>query len=242
VPKNRAQILQLSEAIDQKKLDREWTNRKAPAGFRDGEHSLYGKGATNDFSYKKSQGRFPANLIHDGSNKVVQLFPNSKGQQGDVKGTEPTKKSTKNVYGELIRSPNSKRNDSGSAARFFYCAKASKSERNMGLEELKKKEENLQGLDTRGRTLIREDGSKTLVERWKGSPSVNNHPTVKPIKLMEYLVKLVTPPEGLLLDPFAGSGSTLIACKRLNHNYIGIELDPDYCKIAYERIKNFKST
>lgn len=85
------------------------------------------------------------------------------------------------------------------AFRFFYCAKASRKERNVGYVK-------------------------------------NNHPTVKPIKLMEYLVKLICPPNGIVLDPFMGSGSTGIACVNLNKNFIGIEIDKDYFEIAKKRI------
>jgi site-specific DNA-methyltransferase (adenine-specific) len=66
----------------------------------------------------------------------------------------------------------------------------------------------------------------------------NNHPTVKPIKLMEYLVNLVSKEGHTVLDPFCGSGTTGIACKKLNRNFIGIERDEEYCKIAEARINN----
>jgi len=150
--------------------------------------------------YPVTLGRFPANLIHDGSDEVVSGFPND-------------------------------------TSRFFYCAKASKSERNMGCEGLPLPDDNLQGLDTRGRTLVREDGSKTLVERWKGTPRQNNHPTVKPLALMRYLCRLVTPPDGVVLDPFCGSGSTLVGALQEGFRYLGIEKDPDYVNIAYHRTK-----
>ena len=68
----------------------------------------------------------------------------------------------------------------------------------------------------------------------------NNHPTVKPIKLMEYLVKLITPEKGICLDPFAGSGSTLVACEKLGVKYIGFELNSEYIEIANMRLKNLK--
>ena len=112
-------------------------------------------------------GRFPANLIHDGSDEVLEVFPNN-------------------------------------SARFFYCAKVSQSERNIGFEG-------------------------------KNNP----HPTVKPIALMSYLVKLITPKGGIVLDPFNGSGSTGIACKKEGMEYVGIELDPEYCEISEARIKAF---
>lgn len=172
-----------------------------------------------------SQGRFPANIAHDNSDEVVAMFPESKGQQGDVKGTEPshTGDDNTNCYGEYQRIPYTKRDDTGSAARFFksceftkedtldyehaqrlyYCAKASKSDRNSG------------GV-------------------------LNNHPTLKPVSLMQYLCRLVTPKNGTVLDPFNGSGSTGKAAMLEGFNYIGIDLDPDYIKISQARIQNAK--
>ena len=115
-------------------------------------------------------GRFPANMIHDGSDEVVGLFPESNGQ--------------------------------GSAARFFYCAKTSKKDR---------------GTD-------------------------NKHPTVKPTELMKYLCRLVTPPNGTVLDPFMGSGSTGKACMLEGFNFIGIELCKEYYVVARNRIAEAKES
>jgi len=120
---------------------------------------------------------------------------------------------------------------------YFYCAKASKKDRDEGLEALETPKENLQGLDTRGRTLIREDGTKSLVERWKPKGErKNNHPTVKPTDLMRYLCRLVTPPGGVVLDPFMGSGSTGKAAQKEGFEFIGIECEPEYVEIARQRI------
>jgi DNA modification methylase len=154
-----------------------------------------------DLSNRAPSGRWPANLIHDGSDEVVGLFPESKGQQGAISGKEPSGK-TNAVYGEYQqRNESEPRNDSGSAARFFYCAKTSKRERGEG----------------------------------------NNHPTVKPIALMRYLCRLVTPPSGTVLDPFMGSGSTGMAAEAEGFDFVGIELDPDYFAIAQQRITNSES-
>jgi DNA modification methylase len=184
-----------------------------------GRNGVYSEMDTiNTDEYINKSGRFPANLIHDGSQEVLDVFPETKS----------------------IRSKRGGNVNSGSASRFFYCAKASKNERNRGCEDLPLPEENLQGLDTRGRTLEREDGSKTLVERWKGTPRANNHPTVKPLKLMTYLVKLITRENQIVLDPFIGSGTTGIACKQLNCKFIGFELNKEYCNIAENRIKNLE--
>ena len=126
-------------------------------------------------------------------------------------------------------------NDSGNASRFFksiiYQAKASKSERNKGCEGLEEK----QRIDYGGF-----HSEKGLIENNRNpenrKPTTNNHPTVKPIALMEYLIKMVTPKGGLVLDPFAGSGSTLVAAKQNGYDYIGIELTEDYIPIIKARL------
>lgn len=116
--------------------------------------------------------------------------------------------------------------DSGGASRFFYCAKASRSERNMGCEGLEEK-------SAEERTPI---GQGIMYEKGFNPPTKNHHPTVKPLKLMEYLVRLVTPPKGMVLDPFLGSGTTAMAAKKLGFNWIGIEKEKEYCEIAEARI------
>lgn len=178
-------------------------------------------------------GRFPANLIHDGSDDVLKLFPNSKGQQGNVRGTEKSHTGDENTtcYGEYKRIPQEKRGDSGSASRFFYCAKASKSERNVGCNGLEKKEAVKQfneGMEGK----LRSDGT-VIKESIKHQ---NNHPTVKPIALMKYLIKLVSREGALILDPFAGSGTTGIACRKLNRHFIGFEINEDYYNISLKRL------
>lgn len=139
-------------------------------------------------------GRWPANLIHDGSPEVVALFPAKAGASAPVKGNEASKASVGNVTGERNRVPGAFHADTGSAARFFYCAKASKADR-----------------------------------------GDNTHPTVKPTDLMRYLCRLVTPPGGVVLDPFMGSGSTGKAAKLEGLDFIGIERDSEYFKIAEAR-------
>ena len=133
-------------------------------------------------------GRWPANLIHDGSDEVLAAFPAAPGQQGKA-SSNPGSPRTKSIYGELGRAddPMVPRGDTGSAARFFYSAKASKADR---------------------------AGSK--------------HPTVKPLALMRYLCRLVTPPGGTVLDPFAGSGTTLQAAVDEGFAAFGIEREDEY--------------
>ena len=126
---------------------------------QDGGDKVYGQGGRHEETTElKAAGRWPANLIHDGTDEVTEL--------------------------------------TGDAARFFYCAKASKTDRGEG----------------------------------------NTHPTVKPTDLMAYLCRLVTPPGGVVLDPFMGSGSTGKACVREFFDFIGIDLDPAYVEIAKQRI------
>lgn len=159
-------------------------------------------------------GRWPANVIHDGSDEVLDAFPNAPGQMASTSSS----RKTQNVYGEMRRGngrenepsadsdndgavgfkmkPGARRLDSGSAARFFYCAKASKKDRGEG----------------------------------------NVHPTVKPTDLMRYLVRLVTPPNGTVLDPFMGSGSTGRRAVLEGFNFIGIEMSTEYMDIADARI------
>ena len=190
---------------------------------QEGGNKVYGQsGRYEDTTELKQNGRFPANLIHDGSEEVLELFPITKGSETTKVGK---------TYGEtdgrsyLQTKPHGVNiNDSGSAARYFYCAKASKSERNKGCEALPIRQAGgLQG---------RADGSLG------GEPVTNHniHPTVKPIALMEYLVNLVSREGAIVLDPFAGSGSTLLACKNLNRDYIGIEMEPDYVEIINKRL------
>ena len=135
-------------------------------------------------------GRWPANVIHDGSDEVLEAFPNE-------------------------------------AARFFYCAKASRSERNAGLDDLETKQ-------TVG------GGGLTNVDDKYGSikaPAKNFHPTVKPLALMRYLIKLVTPPNGTVLDPFLGSGTTAAAAILEGFDWIGCEMTEDYWPIIKARVE-----
>jgi len=181
--------------------------------------------------YNLEQGRFPANIIHDGSEEVLEVFPETTSGKMSSKHTRHTDESPHGIYGKFdINHPLGETyGDTGSAARFFYCAKASKAERNMGLDDFPDKVNKI----TNMYEMERNDGTIRELAHKK-----NYHPTVKPIKLMEYLVKLVTPKEGIVLEPFAGSGTTLIACKQQGFNYIGIEREQEYCDIAKARLKS----
>ncbi|HDS1220304.1 TPA: site-specific DNA-methyltransferase [Stenotrophomonas maltophilia] len=175
-------------------------------------------------------GRWPANLIHDGSEEVVAAFPQASGAAAAVRGTEPSAK-TDNAFGAFSgRAPSDRRDGGGSAARFFYCAKASKEDRDAGLEGFKKSAAGMVS-NTSGQHMTRRD------EGYQVAPRANDHPTVKPTDLMRYLCRLVTPAGGLVLDPFMGSGSTGKAAVLEGFQFIGIELDPAYAAIAEARIR-----
>lgn len=193
-------------------------------------------------------GRWPSNIILDDSEEVVSLFPQSKGQQGNVKGTEPSHTGQNGVYGEYNRVESQKRGDVGSAARFFYCAKASPADRNEGLDDFEEK--SIGGKGNGIRRVCSQCGTSSLEAHlceceekdWINPPTKkNHHPTVKNVELMKYLVKLVTPPNGTVLDPFMGSGSTGKAAVLEGFNFVGIELDPDYMEIATARIEYAKN-
>jgi len=163
-------------------------------------------------------GRWPANLIHDGSPEVVALFPES-----SVTGKRSDKSRTAEVSGTAWLSSNhqsTEYTDSGSAARFFYCAKASRADRNDGLIDPGPQFK-------RGTTLRQVENTDT-----KG----NTHPTVKPTDLMAYLCRLVTPPGGTVLDPFAGPGSTGMACLREGFKAVLIEREAEYVADIHRRI------
>ena len=171
-------------------------------------------------------GRFPANLIHDGSDEVEVVFPQTKSTPRTA-----TKGGTGGVGVNTSFQRGSETggfSDSGSASRFFYTAKASKSERNAGLEGFEEQ--------------ITNDGRKTDIDNafQRGiTERKNHHPTVKPLSLTKYLATLIKPPTGgRLLVPFSGSGSEMIGALQAGWEYVeGVELTEEYIPIAEARIK-----
>ena len=173
-------------------------------------------------------GRWPANLVHDGCAEVVALFPAEAGAASPVRGTETSAASGGRVTGERARVVGQFHADSGSAARFFYCAKTCRKDRNEGCEQLPERP----SLKFDPTSSIARDGNRGT------GVAANHHPTVKPTDLMAYLCRLVTRPGGVVLDPFMGSGSTGKACMREGFQFIGCELSPDYMAIAKARISH----
>ena len=175
---------------------------KVPQVTQGATDRIFGKGkglrSEPTQSTPSDAGRWPANLIHDGSDEVVELFPEqSSGRLTADQQINGGYKGAKNCYGDAQGGGSQEfQQNSGSAARFYYCAKASGADR---------------------------------------GPN-NNHPTVKPTDLMRYLVKLVTPERGVVLDPYLGSGTTAVAAKLVSCDYVGCELNPEYIELAESRL------
>jgi DNA modification methylase len=166
-------------------------------------------------------GRWPSNFIHDGSEDVTELFPVTTSGALNAGHKRGSGKTSYDGGGGTVQRDYG--GDSGSAARFFYCAKVSTSERNEGLDSLPDKE-------------WKNDGAAVPQRDDRPfNPSKNNHPTVKPISLMRYLCRLITPPGGVVLDPWMGSGSTGKAAKLEGFDFIGMEMDKGYFDIACAR-------
>lgn len=180
-------------------------------------------------------GRWPANFIHDGSDEVMEGFPITTSGSGN--------KNTGNrdcLFGSFGAGNGfGVGGDTGSAARFFYCAKASKKDRDEGLNGFEKKlQANAHFRPNHLEAAMSGDSGKP---HGRYTPRANNHPTVKPTDLMRYLCRLITPPNGVVLDPFMGSGSTGKAAVSEGFRFIGMELDEGYFDIARSRIDAAKA-
>jgi site-specific DNA-methyltransferase (adenine-specific) len=251
-----------NELIKGQKAGQGFNNVK---GF--GVNTKIGDESAKEYYSEDINGRFPANFImshhidckceyfkYNGEEENIENWDCHEDcpvkildeQSGESQSSKSAKLYINNTEGRSVknsasghRSPNSTYSDKGGASRFFFIAKANKWERNYGLQEFENNKpmyeshrpnyENTKGIETpyagAGRT---------------GNENRNNHPTVKPIKLMQYLVRMITPPNGIVLDPFAGSGTTGIACKIDGFEFVGLELSEDYTKIANARIESFQ--
>jgi site-specific DNA-methyltransferase (adenine-specific) len=172
--------------------------RKRIKGSVSANVSKHGTGTLRTDVCRLSSGRFPTNVVHDGSDETESVFAKfgeSKSRKGKPRG------SAKPGEGWGMTKTGAEYNDEGTPARFFYCAKASKKDRNEGEVS-------------------------------------NDHPTVKPTELMRYLVRLVTPPDGIVLDPFMGSGSTGKAAMLEGFKFAGIDMTPEYVDLSHARISH----
>lgn len=215
-------------AVDQKELEKNWDRNQSIAA-QEGRNSMLGGLNTIDLSGYKAQGRWPANVILDPY--TAELLD----EQSGVTKSSGHKRIAQKNYSLSMENPLGAYvgfgiTDSGGASRFFYVAKASKRDRNEGLEELP-----LRKSDQR---------SDVAAGLWAEmeAPKQNFHPTVKPTDLMRYLVKLVTPRGGVVLDPFTGSGSTGKAAILEGFRFIGCELTEDYIPIIEGRLAHAEKT
>lgn len=193
-----------------------------------GQHGRFSELGAQGRIEDDGKGRWPANLIHDGAAEVVAMFPAEAGAAAPVRARNGEKfRSTYGAFaGSIDEEGSTFHADAGSAARFFYCAKTSRRDRNEGLPVGDQK-----AVSTNATMRQVEDAD------WPARNG-NHHPTVKPTDLMAYLCRLITPAGGIVLDPFMGSGSTGKAAMREGFNFIGCELDPEYLAIARARIEH----
>ena len=205
------------------------------------DNKMYGRNSFTESKTKSTiggslKGRFPANIILD--EEAAKLLDKQTGTLKSGDNCKRTKEGRFLEHGGLGKEEDIQitYGDKGGVSRFFYCAKASKAERNKGCEKLEKKQKIFNGQSNNSSKDL-----KDVEERFTTKPCQNYHPTVKPLKLMEYLCILTkTPIGGIVLDPFMGSGTTGMACKKTGRKFIGIELSEEYMKIAVARIKGEK--
>lgn len=209
--------------------DRTWNDNSGEMG---GRYSQAGR----DAGKVVPPGRWPANVLFDEAAAAMldEQTGDVKGQQSGTTGNEPSDR-TASVYSRgTARKPTQPRGDTGGASRFYYVAKTSRAEREAGLDHLPKR--------SAGELTDRTDGSDGLKSPRAGAGRTsegraNTHPTVKPLALMRWLVRLITPPGGIVLDPYCGSGSTLCAAVQEDVGAaIGIELTPEYVPIIEGRV------
>jgi site-specific DNA-methyltransferase (adenine-specific) len=204
------------------------------------------------------EGRWPANIIFDEEAGIVldEQSGISKGKVGMTQQSSPN-----NIYNGFKSTGDTKLNDGktdiGGASRFFYCPKTNKKDRNEGMPEevgifhqrprredgtIIYKEKNPEEWNEVMSKLPRKDKTSKAAAEEKlqddNGGLKNTHPTVKPTALMEYLIKLITPVGGTVMDCFLGSGSTGKAAVRNGFDFIGIEREEEYMKIAESRINN----
>lgn len=173
-------------------------NRGQRGADQNGQRWGFSKESGDTPQVLRQDGRWPANLAHDGSEGVLALFPDSKGQCGDLSGHSQDRQ-TVHCYGDMKAGRNfERRGDEGSAARFFFCATGA--------------------------------GGFNLAR-----PVKNHHPTLKPVNLMRWLIRMVCPPGGKVLDPFCGSGTTGIAAIHEGFGFVGIERETAFTSIAKAR-------
>ena len=236
--------------VEMSQEDKEMLDAKASTN-NNGVNFDVGEGKTKGTATPANNlGRFPANLIHDNSEEVRECFPDSGG--GKAKHNSEIVRKGMAQDGSSFNAETcgfdvnrcqgmANFGDSGNASRFFksiiYQAKASKSERNKGCEGLEEKAKVFNGQSDKP-----SEDMKDVEKRFTTQPKANFHPTVKPIALMEYLIKMVTRKWWIVLDPFAWSWTTLVAAKQNGYQYIGCELTEEYIPIIEARLNAVEET
>ena len=215
--------------VDDKRLGGrgEWKTDKTAKNVYEGGYE--GKNISSS-----EQGRFPANVMHDGSEVVGDIFPDTKSTSVSRErkaGSEFGQKSGWNKHKNKDSGLMPAYGDGGSASRYFYCAKTSKKDRDEGLDALPSHFKGTYAQDEWSRNNMGNTPDN------KRNPVKNIHPTVKPTDLMRYLCRLVTPKGGVIVDPFMGSGSTGKAAIAEGFGFVGIELNEEYFEIACARIE-----
>jgi site-specific DNA-methyltransferase (adenine-specific) len=211
------------------------------------QHTRYANPGSNRDSYSgnmpprtdyDASGRWPANVCLD--EDAAGMLDEQTGNLGVSSGGGMKRDGRNNaVYGthtghEQVR--NVGHGDSGGASRFFYCAKSSRKEREAGLEGMDGREQGQRYGNVQDARPHTSEGYE-----YSRKPTSNHHPTVKPIALMRWLCRLVTPKGGLILDPFTGSGTTGCAAVLEGFRFVGIEREAEYVEIAEKRIAHWAS-
>jgi site-specific DNA-methyltransferase (adenine-specific) len=209
---------------------RKENNYKMPEPGQESNGAVKFTSSNNEYD---TSGRFPANIIFD--EEAGQLLDEQSGTSKSGFNPKANKKQYKGgVFGGGETNETTGYTDKGGASRFFYCPKAAKSDRNEGLDDFEKKKSGIGSTYAGNQKTSNISGNPDR----QTDPKANHHPTVKPTDLMRYLINLVTPPNGTILDPFMGSGSTGKAAVRCGVNFIGIEKEQEYMDIASARIEH----
>lgn len=195
---------------------------------RENDQYFNGKKPGGAGQFVQPSGRWPANVILD--EEAAAALDEQSGVTKSSGNIRQNRSSNSVAFANLKPVNTTGYSDTGGASRFFYTAKASRSEREAGLHWKKwERRAGLAGADKEG-------ALDPLSERWRTAPAANVHPTVKPIALMRYMIRLVVPRGAVVLDPFMGSGSTGCAAMVEGMQFVGIDITPEYVDIARRRL------